>query len=314
MTTYVARRLLAAVPVLILVSFVVFALTLLIPGDPARTIAGQQASPATVAVVRHTLGLDEPFLTQYLHWLGNAITGNLGTSLNLHDPVTRDIAQRFPVTMSLALGALFLTIVIGLPAGVLAGSRPRSLGDRSLTVASSAGLAIPDFFLAFLLVSLFAVRAHWFPASQYVSFTADPWQWTRHLILPWLALGVSNASSFARQTRSAVAEAMEQDYIRTATAKGLKRPVVIYKHALKNAAIAPLTVLGIQFAYLLGGTVIIEYTFGLNGLGRYFFDGLFYKDLPVIQGVSLLSAVIFIVMNLLVDIAYAFVNPKVRLA
>jgi peptide/nickel transport system permease protein len=228
--------------------------------------------------------------------------------------VTRDIAQRFPVTMSLALGALFLTIVIGLPAGVLAGSRPRSLGDRSLTVASSAGLAIPDFFLAFLLVSLFAVRAHWFPASQYVSFTADPWQWTRHLILPWLALGVSNASSFARQTRSAVAEAMEQDYIRTATAKGLKRPVVIYKHALKNAAIAPLTVLGIQFAYLLGGTVIIEYTFGLNGLGRYFFDGLFYKDLPVIQGVSLLSAVIFIVMNLLVDIAYAFVNPTVRLA
>ena len=314
MGAYLVRRILIALPVLAIISFAVFGMTYLIPGDPARVLVGDHATPEQYATIRHSLYLDRPFLSQFFHWIGNALTGNFGTSIQYHSHVGSDITSRLPVTLSLAVGALFVTVLVGVPLGVAAGTRPGSLIDRTVAIGTSVGLAVPDFFIALLLIVAFAVHLHWFPAISYVNLTDSPTQWAYHLVLPWIALGIGNASTLARQLRSAMADAMEQDYVRTARAKGLSRAMVTYKHALKNASIAPLTVLGIQFAYLLGGSVIIEVFFGLPGIGNYYYLGLFNKDLPVIQGVTLLVAFTFIAMSIVVDAAYAFVNPKVRLA
>jgi peptide/nickel transport system permease protein len=310
---YLIRRVAIAVPVLVIVSFIVFAMTYLIPGDPARVLAGDHATPQQYEAIRHGLYLDRPFLSQYWHWLTNALHGNLGHSIQYHSAVASDIGAKLPVTLSLALGALAVTLLLGVPLGVLAGTRPGTTTDRTVAIGTSVGLAVPDFFVALLLLSLLAYNNHVFPAISYVKLTDDPAQWANHLVLPWVALGIGNAATLARQLRSAMADAMEQDYVRTARAKGLPEHLVVYKHALKNASITPLTVLGIQFAYLLGGSVIIEVFFGLPGMGNYYYLGLFYKDIPVIQGVTLLVAVTFLVMSVVVDATYAFVNPKVRL-
>ncbi len=315
MIGYILRRLASLIPLLLIVSFLVFCLTLLIPGDPARVLAGgQNATPAQVDQVRHQLGLDRPFLSQYWHWLVNALHGNLGYSLFHHDAVASSIASKFPVTFSVALGAMIVVLLIGAPTGVLAGTRPGSIADRIITITSSTMLAVPDFWLAIILIVVFAVNTHLLPAIGYVPFSQSPSQWAEHLVLPWIAAGLGGAATLARQLRGAIADVMEQDYIRTAEAKGLHERYIIGKHALKNAAIAPVTVLGIMFAYTLGGTVILEHIFSIPGLGQYFYLGLTAKDLPVIQGVALVVAVTFAVVNLLVDVLYAYLNPKVRLA
>jgi peptide/nickel transport system permease protein len=314
-TAYIARRLLALVPLMLLVSFGVFGLVLLIPGDPAITIAGgTKAQPAQVAQVRHLLHEDEPFLQRYGGWLGRAARGDLGQSIYKNRAVAADIRARFPVTVSLALGALVITLLLGVPAGIAAGTRPGSLIDRIITVGSSAAIAIPDFWLGMVLVVVFAVNLNVLPAIGYVPFARNPVDWATHLYLPWFALGLANAAALARQMRGALIDVLEQDYIRTADAKGLRRSVIIGKHALKNASIAPVTVLGLQFAYLLGGTVIIEQIFSIPGMGQYFYQALLTKDLPVIQGMVLVVALTFVLLNLFVDVLYAYLNPKVRLA
>ena len=313
MGAYLVRRVLIAVPVLAIISFAVFAMTYLIPGDPARVLAGDRASPAQYQAIRHSLYLDRPFLSQFGHWFTNALTGNLGTSVERHTSVSSAIGHTLPITLSLALGAMTVTLLVGVPLGVLAGTRPGTRIDRVIAIGTSVGLALPDFFVALLLLAFLSVQHHWFPAISYRNLTDDPVQWAYHLVLPWIALGIGNAATLARQLRSAMADAMEQDYVRTAQAKGLPQRLVVFKHALKNASITPLTVLGIQFAYLLGGSVIIEVFFGLPGMGLFYYQGLISKDVPVIQGVTLLVAVTFIVMSIVVDAAYAFVNPKVRL-
>jgi len=314
MGAYIARRVLALIPLLIIVSFIVFSLSQLLPGDPARVIAGgQKATPEGIAKARKDLHLDKPFVQQYGIWLGNAVKGDLGTSFFDHETVMQSILQRFPVTLSLALGALVLTILIGLPLGILAAVKQGSFIDRMVTASSSVALAMPDFWLGMILLLIFAVNLQVLPSRGYVPLTVSPAAWATHLYLPWIAMGVPGGAGLARQVRGAMIDALEQDYVRTAESKGLRRHAVVFKHALKNASLAPITVLGIGFAYMLGGSVIIEQIFTLNGMGRYFYLALFNKDLPVIQGVVLLSALIFVVLNLAVDIFYAYLNPKVRL-
>jgi peptide/nickel transport system permease protein len=312
---YIARRLLTVVPLVAIISALVFSLTFVIPGDTARTLAGGlHASPQQVDLVRHQLGLDKPVLVQYLRWLTHALHGNLGLSLYDKSSVSAAIVHRFPITLSMALGALFVIVLLGVPAGIAAGTHPGGVLDRLVTVGTSAAIAIPDFWLGIVLVILLAVKVHLFPSIGYVSLTTSPLEWARHLFMAWLALGVGGAAPLARQLRGSMIDVLDQDYIRTAAAKGLPRRSIVFKHGLKNAATAPVTILGIQFAYLLGGTVILEGIFSIPGLGNYFFNGLENKDLPVIQGVMLVIALTFILLNMLVDVLYAYINPKVRLA
>lgn len=313
MITYILRRLLLVVPLVLLISFAVFSLTFLIPGDPAREILGPAASAGAVAHLRRQLGLDQPLVVQYWHWLMNASHGNLGRSILKNTPVSTEIAHRFPVTFSIAVGALAVTALLGVPLGVLAGTRPGSVADRVVTIATSVLLAVPDFWLATLLILLFSVKLGVLPAIGYVPLTQSPAGWLSHLLLPWLAAGTGGAATLARQLRSALADSLEQDYVRTAHAKGVRGSVVVLKHALKNAAITPMTVVGIMFAYTLGGTVVLEYIFSIPGMGQYFFQALNGRDVPVIQGVTLLVALTFVVVNLVVDILYAYLNPRVRL-
>jgi peptide/nickel transport system permease protein len=315
LTGYIARRLLTVVPLVAIISALVFSLTFVIPGDTARTLAGGlHASPQQVDLVRHQLGLDKPVLVQYLRWLTHALHGNLGLSLYDKSSVSAAIVHRFPITLSMALGALVVIVLLGVPAGIAAGTHPGRVVDRLVTLGTSAAIAIPDFWLGIVLVILLAVKVHLFPSIGYVSLTTSPLEWARHLFMAWLAMGVGGAAPLARQLRGSMIDVLDQDYIRTAAAKGLRRRTIVFKHALKNAAIAPVTILGIQFAYLLGGTVILEGIFSIPGLGNYFFNGLENKDLPVIQGVMLVIALTFILLNLLVDMLYAYINPKVRLA
>jgi len=315
MLGYIARRLLALIPLLLIITFVVFAMTLLIPGDPAIEIAGGlHARPEDVARVRHELHFDRSMPVRYGFWLDDAVHGDLGQSYLHNSDVAAEIRRRFPVTLSMALGALVITILIGVPAGIIAGTRPGSVRDRTTTLGSSVGIAMPDFWVAMVLIVIFAVRLQLLPAQGYVPPNVSVWQWMRHLALPWIAMGFAGAASFARQLRGSLIDTLEQDYVRTAEAKGASRRRVVFKHALKNAAFIPVTVLGLQFAYMLGGTVVLENIFSLNGVGRYFYQALIEKDIPVIQGVTLFVALTFVLINLGIDIAYGYLNPKVRLS
>ena len=315
MGAFIGRRLAAMVPLLVLITLGVYALVLLIPGDPARTLAGGlHASPAQIATVRHQLHLDQPFFAQYWRWITHAVQGDLGPSLFLHTSVASSISSTFPLTLSLALGGLVVSILVGLPLGILAGTRPGTVSDRSATVVSSAGIAIPDFWLAILLAVLFAVKLHWLPDLGYVGLTHSPWGWFEHLLMPWFALGLAGGATLARQVRGSLIDVLDQDYIRTARSLGVPERQVIGRLALKNALTPAMTLVGIQFAYLLGGTVILEQIFSIPGMGSLMFHAIDDKDLPVIQGVVLLTAVIFVVVNLLVDVAYGFLNPKVRVS
>jgi peptide/nickel transport system permease protein len=313
--TFIVRRLLALIPLMLIVSFIVYALVLFLPGDPAVAIAGgAEATPEEVEEIREQLGLDDPFLVQYGRWLKNAVQGDLGESLYTGRSVSDEIGRRFPITFSVAIGAIAISILVGAAAGIIAGLGRGRAPDRGVSLFTSLGLAIPSFWLALMLVILFSVELGWLDSIGYVNFGDDPYQWARHLILPWIALGIGAAATVARQVRGALVDVLDQDYIRTARSKGLSGRLVIGKHALKNAAMPALTVLGIQFAYLLGGTVIIESIFSIPGLGAYIVSAISGRDLPVIQGTMLMMAVIFVVLNLLVDVLYAVVNPKVRLA
>ena len=312
--TFIGRRLLITIPLLVLITLGVFSLVLIIPGDPAQTLAGgAHASPATVARIRAELHLDEPFFVQYWHWLTGVLRGHLGYSLFKSQSVASGIRERLPITVSIAVGGMVLAVVLGLPAGIIAGLRPRSWADRAVSVGSSLGVAIPDFWLAMILVVVLAVNLHLLSPLGYVPFAQSPSEWFSHLIMPWLALGIGGAATVARQTRGSMIDTLRKDYIRTAEAKGLSSARIIAKHACKNALSPVITLIGIQFGYLLGGTFIIEQIFSLPGLGTYMLDAISDKDLPVIQGVALVTALLFVLINLAVDVIYGFLNPKIRL-
>jgi len=311
--TLVLRRLFSLIPLLLLVSFGVFMLTALVPGDAATTLAGgENATPERIAAVRAELHLDDPLVDQYGRWLGNAVQGDFGDSLFSHVSVIDDVRDRFPITLGLALAALFVGLMIGVPLGVLSALRPGRSVDKASRVGTSLAIAIPNYWLAIELVVLFAVTWRLLPPSGYVKFTDDPAEWLRHIALPAVALGVWSAASLARQLRASLIDALDARYVRTAWAKGAGTRRVVLKHAMKNAAIPVVTVLGLQIGFLLGGTVIIEQIFSIPGLGPYFIRAVTSFDVPVIQGVAIVFVLITVVLSLLVDISYGLLDPRVR--
>jgi peptide/nickel transport system permease protein len=311
--TLILRRLFSLIPLLLLVSFGVFMLTALVPGDAATTLAGgENATPERIAAVRAELHLDDPLVDQYGRWLGNAVQGDFGDSLFSHVSVIDDVRDRFPITLGLALAALVVGLTIGVPLGVLSALRPGRSVDKASRVGTSLAIAIPNYWLAIELVVLFAVTWRLLPPSGYVKFTDDPAEWLRHIALPAVALGVWSAASLARQLRASLIDALDARYVRTAWAKGAGTRRVVLKHAMKNAAIPVVTVLGLQIGFLLGGTVIIEQIFSIPGLGPYFIRAVTSFDVPVIQGVAIVFVLITVVLSLLVDISYGLLDPRVR--
>jgi peptide/nickel transport system permease protein len=303
------------VPVLLIVSFAVFFLLALVPGNPAITLAGGvSATPAQIAHVTAVLHLNDPFLVQYWHWLYNALHGNLGTSISTGQPVTQQIEQRFPVTFGLVVASAIVALVVGIPVGLVSGIRPQGPVDSGARAFTTLGLAIPSFWLAVLLVSIFAVHWKIFPPTGYISITQSFTGWLKDITLPALTLGVLVGVTIARQLRASLIDVLDTPYIRTAWAKGGTRRSVLFKHGLKNAAMPVVTVFGIQIGYLLGGAVIIEQIFAMPGLGPYMLSGITDHDLPVVQGVALVFVLFQMAMSLLVDISYGYLNPKVRVS
>lgn len=307
------RRVLISIPILLAVTLVVFLLLQVAPGDPARRAAGgESASQAQVDDARERLGLNDPMVEQFGTYLGGILTGDLGRSFFSNQPVVDAIADRLPVSISLMTGSLVVALLIALPAGAIAAVRPGGWIDRLVMLMSSAGVAMPSFFIGLLLAYLFAVQLDWLPATGFVPLEDDVGAWARSLALPWLTLGLAAAAEISRFLRASLRDVLDQDYVRTARAKGLPTSKVIGKHAMKNASIPVVTVIGLQVRFLLGGTIVVEEVFGLNGLGSLAVKSVLDRDYPLIQGIAISTAVIVVAVNLLVDLSYGYFNPKVR--
>lgn len=300
---YIIRRLLLAVPVLIGVSILVFAIIRFIPGDPARAIAGVNATPEYIEQIRKELLLDEGLHVQYYVYFTNLLQGDLGRSTFTRRPVTVELIERFPNTLLLSATAMLIASVIGLSAGIVSATRRYSMFDNISMLAALVGVAAPVFWLGVMFQILFSVNLGWLPSSG-----IGTW---KHLVLPALTLGLATAALIARITRSSMLEVLRQDYITTARSKGLIERVVTYKHALKNALIPVVTVMGLQFGTLLGGAVLTETVFSWPGIGRLMVDSILNRDYPVVQGAVLMLAVLFVLINLVVDIIYAFLDPRI---
>jgi peptide/nickel transport system permease protein len=314
MTAYIARRVLLVVPLLLTLSIFSFVLLSLVPGNAASAVLGENASPAAKRQVEHELGLDKAAPVRYADWLRDAVRGDFGRSFVNRQPIADQLRTRFPVTLELAIVALALATVIGIPLGVVASLRPGSILDRAAMIFAVAGVAIPNFFLAMLLVLLFSVKLHWLPATGWIGISDDPLEHARHIVLPAIALVLAPTAIIARMTRTSMVGVLAEDYVRTARAKGLRRYTVVVRHALRNALIPTLTVLGLQLSALLGGTIIIESVFGLPGLGRLALTAVTSHDAPTIQAVVLLIGSGVLVVSLIVDLLYAYVNPRIRYA
>lgn len=312
MLTLILRRLLMAIPMLLVVTFFVFVLLALMPGDPAQAIAGDLATPEQVEATRQRLGLDKPLVVQYGTWLLGAVRGDLGTSLFSSTPVTHLIAGVLPVTLSLAGVALVLGVSAGLLAGILAAVRQNSWLDRAISALTSIGLAVPPFVVGAALMVVFAVQLALFPATGYAEFGDGVGDWLLHLILPAIAVAAVSVAELTRQTRGAMIETLNRDYIRTVRAKGMLPGHIVFKHALRNAATPIATVLGLQLSRVLAGAVTVEVVFALHGFGSLAVSSVLQRDLPVILGVVVFSALIVLVSNLIVDISYGLIDPRVR--
>ncbi|MBM3362557.1 MAG: ABC transporter permease [Betaproteobacteria bacterium] len=314
MLRFVASRLLAVIPVLFVVSCVVFLILRLAPGDPAAVIAGNSATGAEIEQIRAKLGLNESLPVQYGIWISKVLQGDLGHSYFLNKPVSDLILQRLEPTASLALGTIVLAILLAVPLGTVAASRMGGGLDRLLSVISVAGFSVPVFVTGYVLIYLFSIQLQWLPVQGYepLSGKGGLWAWARQLILPWLALSIIYVALIARITRASVSEALTEDYIRTARAKGLHERAVLLRHALRNAAVPIVTVIGIGVALLIGGVVVTETVFAIPGLGSLTVDVVLNRDFPVIQGLVLFFAVSYVVINLLVDLSYLLLDPRIR--
>lgn len=305
MLLFIAKRLVQIIPVILGVTLVVFLIMQMVPGDPAAILAGEGASQETIEQYREDLGLNRPVAEQYMSYVGNVFQGDLGNSLKNKQPVLDEILLRLPITMELAFYSILITIVLGLAAGIISAVKPYSIRDVSVMVVALLGISLPSFWLGLLLMYLFSVKLQWLPVAG--------WDGPLNIILPALTLGVGGAAIVARMTRSSMLDVIGQDYIRTARAKGLKEQFVIYKHALRNALIPVITVVGLQFGSLLGGTVLVESVFAINGLGRMIVDAIRTRDLPMVQGGVLVASLVFVFVNLLVDVLYRAVNKRIDL-
>lgn len=306
------RQLARTAALLVGVSMLVFSLDSFIPGDPAIVLAGQNATEADIARTREQLGLEKPLVRRYFDWAARALQGDLGRSLFTGQPVATEIAARLPITLSLLGLSLLIALLIGLAAGVAAALHRNRLPDRTIVVAASIGVAMPNFWVGLLLVLGLALALPLFPATGYVPLTTDPVGWLRHLALPALGLSLAPAAELTRQVRGSVIAILQRDFVKAATAKGLPRRTVIGKHVLKNTGVTVATVAGIQVSVLLGGSVVMEQVFGLPGLGPLVLESVTARDLPIVQGVVLVSTALILACNLAVELSYGYFNPKVR--
>jgi peptide/nickel transport system permease protein len=313
-STYLIRRVAQTLPVLVLASIVVFVFLRLVPGNPALILAGPDATPDVVAAIHKQMGLDDPWPQQYLIWLGHVLHGDLGRSYITNLPIAQLIAEAVPATVELTLTALFLAVLVGIPTGIISAVWHRRPIDWIITALNALGLAVPNFWVGILLILVLSVRLRWLPPGGRVDFTADPGAAWRSLVLPAVTLFHPISAALSRFTRASMLEVLHEDYIRTARAKGLSGWGVIARHALRNALIPVITILGIQFGRLLGGAVIIESIFTWPGVGRLILQGVLNRDYALVQGALLLLVTVFITINLLVDLLYGVCDPRVRLA
>jgi peptide/nickel transport system permease protein len=312
MSRYIIRRLLAYIPSLLIISLLVALMIDLIPGDPAELLVGREASGEAVIQKRAQLGLDRPMYERVGRWLVNALQGNLGDSYFLNQPVSQTIADRYGVTIWLAVLSLIIGSVVGIFGGILASTRQGHFADWTTTASALLWLSVPSFLVALTLIYIFAVRLDWLPIGGFVSPFDDLVEFSKHIILPALAMGLGYAGIIARFARTSLLEVLRTDYVRTARAKGLRETAVLIRHALKNALIPILTVIGIGFGELLGGAVVIESAFAMPGVGRMVLDAVKRRDYPVIQGGLLVVTVTYLTVNLLVDLLYAWIDPRIR--
>jgi peptide/nickel transport system permease protein len=312
MVSYILRRILSTLPVMGIVALFVFSLLYIAPGDPAAVIAGDQASPADVERIRQGLGLDRPFLIQFGSWLWHILHGDLGTSIFTNLPVSAMIAQRIEPTFSLMAITLVLTILVAVPLGVVAAWKAGSWVDRTIMAFAVFAFSLPVFVVGYVLAYVFALQFEWLPVQGYTPLKAGLWPWLQNLILPALALGTVYIALIARITRASMLEVLQQDYVRTARAKGLGQRNILFVHALKNAAVPIVTVIGIGVALLIGGAVVTESVFAIPGLGRLTIDAILRRDYPVIQGIVLLFSFLYVLVNLMVDVTYTLVDPRIR--
>jgi peptide/nickel transport system permease protein len=311
-TAYLVRRLLAVIPVMAVVVTVVFLLIHLIPGDPVAVMLGPDATPAQIEATRQALGLDRPLLEQLLLFYRRVLRGDLGRSYFLDRPVTQALWERAEPTLVLMSASLLVAILIGVPSGIVAGANQGSWWDRLLMLGALLGVCIPGFWLSLNFIYLFAVQLGWLPAAGYASIFTDPWAAVRYMVLPAVSLGFNQSALIARIARSCMVEVLQQDYIRTARAKGLPQRTVAYVHAFRNALVPVVTVVGITMAILIGGAVVTEIVFNIPGLGRLIISAILRRDYPVVQGVVLVTAASYVLINLAVDMVYAFIDPRIR--
>lgn len=297
---------------LFLLSVIVFSLQLLLPGDPAAVLAGEDRSPETIASIRERFGLDQPLPVQYVRWLGNAVQGDLGMSMRFNQPVVALVISKLPVTFQLATMALVIAILLGVTAGIFAAVYRGTAVDQTLTVLSVFSFSIPNFWLGILLIMVVSVEWGLLPPSGYVSPFVDPWQSFRTMLMPAFVLGSGLAAILMRHTRSAMIEALDTDYVRTAMAKGMPQRRIILRHALRNALVPVVTLGALEFGQLLGGSILTEYVFSVPGIGKLLVDSVYNRDYPVVQAVVLCSGAIYITLNLLADLAQAALDPRIR--
>jgi peptide/nickel transport system permease protein len=312
MGSYILRRVLVTLPVMAIVALFVFSLLYIAPGDPAAVIAGDQASPADVERIRQSLGLDRPFLIQFGSWVWRILHLDLGTSIFTNLPVTSMIAQRIEPTLSLMTLTLVLTLLVAIPLGVVAAWKAGSWIDRVIMAFAVSAFSLPVFVVGYVLAYVFALELDWLPVQGYTPLAEGFWPWLQNLILPTIALGSVYIALIARITRASMLEVLQQDYIRTGRAKGLGQPSILFVHALKNAAVPIVTVIGLGVALLIGGAVVTESVFAIPGLGRLTVDAILRRDYPVIQGIVLMFSFVYTLVNLMVDVTYTLIDPRIR--
>jgi len=312
MLAFIIRRLLSTVLVMAIVAICIFLLLHLSPGDPAAIIVGDNATQVQIDAVRKQLGLDDPLALQFARWLGGVLSGNFGTSIFSHEPVNKLIIQRIEPTVSLAITTLLLAVIMAVSFGVLAAWKVGTWVDRLVMVLSVLSFSVPVFVVGYLLIYLFSIQLGWLPVQGYAPITDGFLAWIRHLILPSIALGLAYVALIARITRTAMLDVLSEDYIRTARAKGVSTGPVLMKHALKNASVPIVTVIGIGVALLIGGVVITETVFNIPGVGRLVVDAISQRDYPIIQGVTLIFSGVYVIVNLIVDLSYTLLDPRIR--
>lgn len=312
MLKLIGTRAVTVLPTLLLATFMVFVLSHLGPADPAIAYLGEEITEERLAEVREEFGLNDPLLVQYWNWLSDAVRGDLGTSIHTFEDVSTTIKRTLPVTVQLVIGGLILSVLIGLPLGVWAASRADTATDRTISSLSVLGVSVPNFWLALILVAAFSVNRDWFPAIGFTSITEDFWGAIRHTFLPAFVIATGGLATVSRQMRGAMIEALQSDYIRTHRAKGIRRSLIVWKHALRNSGVTFVTVLGLLINTSLGATVVLESVFAIPGMGGQVVGAALQKDFPVIQGVVLTFVLVVILTNLLVDISYRIIDPRIR--